>query len=88
MGKGEEEGKIWVRGGHQQEAEHIASPTASSTPKRVLPKEARGGHLQDKHGKEAQRDASRKQEQSGEYIFNVKLNFKRMKHLTSCFGEI
>ena len=70
VGKGEEEGKIWVRGGHQQETEHVASPSASSTPTRVLPKEARGGHLQDKHGKEAERDTSRKQEQSGEYIFN------------------
>ena len=71
MGEGEEEGKIWVRGGHQQEAEHAATPSTSTLSKRVLSREARGQYFQDKHGKEAQRETSRKQEQPGQYIYTA-----------------
>ena len=53
----------WRR--HQQEAEHFATPSASTTPKRVPSREERGGHLQDKYGKEALGATPRKQEQPG-----------------------
>ena len=65
MGEGEEEREIRVRGGHQQEAEHAATPSTTLTPERVSSQEARGGHLQDKHGKEAPGATPRKQEQPG-----------------------
>ena len=63
LGKGQEEGEIWLRGGHQQEAECAASSSASTAPKRVPSREAPGGHLQDKHGKEAPGATPPKQEQ-------------------------
>ena len=88
MGEGEEEGQIWARGGHQQEAQHAASSSSTLSSKRVSSREAHGDHLQDKHGKEAQRETSQKQEQSGQYIYNLKLNSKRLKYVTSCFREI
>ena len=66
LGKGEEEGEIWVWRGHQQEAEHIATPTSSPTSERVSSRKARGGHLQDKHGKEAEGAPPRKQEEPGQ----------------------
>ena len=53
LGKGEEEGEIWVWGRHQQETEHATPSTAATTSTRVPPRKARGDHLQDKHGKEA-----------------------------------
>ena len=62
LGEGEEEGEIGVRRRHQQETEHATPSSAATTSTRVLPREARGTHLQDKHGKEAQRETSRKQE--------------------------
>ena len=40
LGKGQEEGEIWVWGRHQQEAEHAATPTAATTSARVPPSEA------------------------------------------------
>ena len=88
LGKGKEEGKIWVRRGHQQEAEHATPSTTSPSSKRCLPREAGGAHLQVKHGKEAQGETSRKQEQPGQYICNLKLNSRRLKYLISCFREI
>ena len=88
LGKGQEEGEIWVWGRHQQEAEHAATPTAVTTSTRVPSSEARGAHLQDKHGKEAQGETSRKQEQPGQYIYNLKLNSKRLKISHICFCEI
>ena len=65
LGEGQEEGEIWLWGGHQQEAECAASSSASTAPKRVPSREAPGGHLHDKHGKEAPGATPRKQEQPG-----------------------
>ena len=85
VGKGEEEGKIWVRGGHQQEAEYTASSSRSAAPKRVSSREARWGLFHDKHGKEVEGETSWKQEQPGQYIFNLNLHFKQQIYLTFCF---
>ena len=74
LGKGQEEGKIWVWRGHQQEAKYTATSPSSSTSKRVQAREAQGGSLQDKHGKEAEGASPRKQEQPGQYIFTLKQN--------------
>ena len=74
VGEGKEEGEIWVRGWHQQEDEHAATSSASTTPKSVRSREEGGGHLQDKHGKEAQGVSQRKQEQPGKYIYSLYLN--------------
>ena len=63
LDEGEEKGEFWVRRRLQQEAEHLDSPTASTTPKRVPSREAPGGHLHDKHGKEAPGATPPKQEQ-------------------------
>ena len=88
LGKGKEEGEIWLWGRHKQEAEHATPSTTTPSSKRVPPREARGAHLQDKLGKKAAGETSRKQEQPGQYICNLKLNYKRLKYLTSCFREI
>ena len=74
LGKGEEEGQIWVWGRHQQEAEHAASTASTPSSKRVSSSQAGGGPLQDKHGKEAQGVSQRKQEQPGKYIYSLYLN--------------
>ena len=71
LGKGQAEGKFRVWGRHQQEIEHAASPTDVTTSARVLSRKARWGHLQDKHGKKAQGETLRKQEQPGQYIYNL-----------------
>ena len=74
LGEGEKEGEIWFWGRHQQETKHATPSTAATTSTTVPPREARGGHLQDKHGKEAQGETPRTQEQPGQYIHNLKLN--------------
>ena len=62
LGKSQEEGEIWVWGRHKQEAEQATTSTSTPSSKRVSPREARRAHLQDKHGKEAEGETSRKQE--------------------------
>ena len=71
LGKSEEEGEIWVWRRHQQEDEHAATSARTLSPKRVSSSQAGRGHLQDKHGKEAQGASQRKQEQPGQYIYNL-----------------
>ena len=62
LGKSQEEGEIWVWWGHKQEAECAATSPSTPSSKRVSPREVRRAHLQDKHGKEAEGETSRKQE--------------------------
>ena len=88
LGKSQEEGEIWVRGRHKQEAERATTSIATSSSKRVPPREARGAYLTDKHGKKAQGETQRKQEQLGQYIYYLKLNSKHLKYLASYFRQI
>ena len=63
---------MWVRGGHQQEAECVATSTASTTSKRVPSREAGRSHLQYKQGEKAEGATQGKQEQPGQYLYNLK----------------
>ena len=66
--------RVWGR--DQQEAEYAVASSSSASSERVPSREARGGHLQNQHGKEAQGAPPRKQEQSGQYLYKLKTKYQ------------